>query len=87
MKDSIVKSVLNKFKQRSKEGIKKYGVTLDRKDLSGLEWLNHLQEELMDATLYIERYKKDLEFLQTRPEIFELYKAIVNDIKEKENDR
>ena len=67
MKDSIVKSVLNKFKQRSKEGIKKYGVTLDRKDLSGLEWLNHLQEELMDATLYIERYKKDLEFLQTRP--------------------
>lgn len=87
MKDSIVKSVLNKFKQRSKEGIKKYGVTLDRKDLSGLEWLNHLQEELMDATLYIERYKRDLEFIQTRPEIFELYKAIVNDIKEKENDR
>jgi len=60
MKDSIVKSVLSKFKQRSKEGIKKYGVTLDRKDLSGLEWLNHLQEELMDATLYIEKLKKEL---------------------------
>ena len=87
MKDSIVESVLDKFKERSEEGIKKYGVTMDRKDLSGLEWLNHLQEELMDATLYIERYKRDLEFIQTRPEIFELYKAIVNDIKEKENDR
>ena len=87
MTDSIVESVLDKFKERSEKGIKKYGVTLDRKDLSSLEWLNHLQEELMDATLYIERYKRDLEFIQTRPEIFELYKAIVNDIKEKENDR
>ena len=60
MTDSIVESVLNKFKERSEEGINKYGVTLDRKDLSPLEWLNHLQEELMDATLYIERLKKEL---------------------------
>ena len=60
MKDSIVESVLEKFKQRSEEGIKKYGVTMDRKDLSGLEWLTHLQEELMDATLYIEKLKKEL---------------------------
>ena len=60
MTDSIVESVLDKFKERSEEGIKKYGVTLDRKDLSSLEWLIHLQEELMDATLYIERLKKEL---------------------------
>ena len=60
MTDSIVESVLNKFKERSEEGINKYGVTLDRKDLSPLEWLIHLQEELMDATLYIERLKKEL---------------------------
>ena len=60
MIDSIVKSVLDKFKERSEEGIKKYGVTLDRKDLNGLEWLTHLQEELMDATLYIEKLKKEL---------------------------
>jgi len=60
MIDSIVESVLDKFKERSEEGIKKYGVTLDRKDLSPLEWLNHLQEELMDATLYIEKLKKEL---------------------------
>jgi len=87
MKDKIVESVLDKFKERSKKGIDKYGVTLDREDLSGLEWLTHLQEELMDATLYIERYKKDLEFMQTQPEIFNLYKAIVKDITEKEDDR
>ena len=60
MTDSIVESVLIKFKERSEEGIKKYGVTLDRKDLNGLEWLTHLQEELMDATLYIEKLKKEL---------------------------
>ena len=72
MKDSVVESVLDKFKQRSEEGIKKYGVTMDRKDLNGLEWLNHLQEELMDATLYIEKLKKELEHLDRMNKILEL---------------
>lgn len=57
MKDTIVESVINQFKQRSEVGINKYGVTLDRKDLTSLEWMNHLQQELMDATLYIEKLK------------------------------
>jgi hypothetical protein len=39
-------------------GKKKYGVTLDRNDLSLSDWLTHLQEELMDAVNYIERIKK-----------------------------
>ena len=64
MRDSILESVLSKvieqLKQRSKAGINKYNTTLDRTDLSRLEWLIHLQEELMDATLYIERLKKEL---------------------------
>ena len=59
--DSIVETIINKFKQRSEAGIKKYNTTLDRNDLSTLEWLSHLQEELMDATLYIERLKKEYE--------------------------
>jgi len=54
MKDKFVKSVRKKFKDRSNVGIKKYGTTLERKDLSQKEWFIHLQEELMDATLYIE---------------------------------
>lgn len=58
-KDSIVESVVNKYKQRSEVGIKKYGVTLDRKDLNFSDWLTHLQEELMDATLYIEKLKQE----------------------------
>jgi hypothetical protein len=61
MKDKIVKEVLDKFKERSDAGINKYGVTLERGDLNYIEWLNHLQEELMDATLYIQKLKSELE--------------------------
>ena len=57
MKDSIVESVVKQFKDRSNVGIAKYGVTLDRDDLSTLEWLQHLQEELFDGILYIEKLK------------------------------
>lgn len=59
MNDKHVQSVVNKYKERSNEGIRKYGTTLEREDLTFLEWLNHLQEELMDATLYIERLKDE----------------------------
>jgi hypothetical protein len=61
MKDSIVESVIDKYKERSEKGIEKYGKTLDRNDLLVKEWLNHLQEELMDATLYIEKLKTKLD--------------------------
>lgn len=57
--DSIVESVISKFKQRSEVGIQKYNKTLDRTDLSYSEWLNHMQEELMDAILYCERLRKE----------------------------
>ena len=58
MKDTIVESVIEQFKQRSNVGIKKYGVTLDRTDLSRLEWLNHAQQEAMDLILYLEKIKQ-----------------------------
>lgn len=57
--DSIVESVITKFKQRSDIGIEKYGKTLDREDLNFIEWVNHLQEELMDAILYAEKTKQN----------------------------
>lgn len=57
--DSIVKLVVTKFQERSELGIKKYGKTLDRTDLNYHDWLNHLQEELMDAILYAEKLKQD----------------------------
>lgn len=57
--DKIVEIVKERFTQRSEEGIRKYGTTLERQDLEWLDWITHLQEELMDAVLYIERLKHE----------------------------
>lgn len=58
IKDSVVQSVINKFKQRSEVGIQKYNTTLDREDLTDKEWINHAQEEAMDLILYLEKLKR-----------------------------
>lgn len=58
--DSVVRTILFKFKDRADFGKKKYGTDLDRTDLSVLEWINHAQEEHMDAILYLEKLKKEL---------------------------
>jgi hypothetical protein len=53
--DSIVESVIKKYSERSQRGIDKYGTTMDREDLSTLDWLRHAQEESMDLSLYLEK--------------------------------
>ena len=58
MEDKIVKKVIDKFKQRSEAGIKKYGLTLERNDLSFQDWIKHAQEEAMDFILYLEKLKE-----------------------------
>ena len=58
-RDSIVEAVVRKFQDRSAVGIKKYGVTLDRTDLGLADWIQHAQEELMDAILYLEKLKQE----------------------------
>jgi len=57
-KDKVVSAVIESFTLRSEAGIKKYGTTLDGAELTPVQWLTHLQEELMDATLYIEKLKQ-----------------------------
>jgi hypothetical protein len=58
IQDSVVQSVINKFKQRSEVGIQKYNTTLDREDLTRQDWINHAQEEAMDLILYLEKLKR-----------------------------
>ena len=53
-------TVIQRFIQRSEFGQKKYGVTLDRTDLKTPDWIQHMQEELMDAILYLEKLKTTL---------------------------
>ena len=58
--DPILMKVYTKYYERSEMGIKKYGTTLENNSLTLMDWLNHLQEELMDATLYIEKLKQEI---------------------------
>ena len=55
--DSIVSSIIKKFERRAIQGKEKYGTDLDRTDLSTRDWIEHTQDELMDAILYLEKLK------------------------------
>jgi len=51
----IENSVVSKILKRSSQGFDKYGTTMERNDLSSLEWLIHAQEEAMDLSVYLEK--------------------------------
>ena len=57
--DSIVTSIIDQFVARSVKGKEKYGVDLDRTDLSLLDWIEHAKQEHMDAILYLEKIKQE----------------------------
>ena len=52
--DKHVYSIIQKIKTRSEAGIKKYDTTLEREDLTLVDWLQHAQEEAMDLANYLE---------------------------------
>ena len=52
--DSNVESVIAKHRERAATGLRKYGVTTERTDLSREQWLQHLQDELLDAAVYVQ---------------------------------
>jgi len=60
-RDPVVRRVCQKFVGRSNVGYEKYGVTLEDDPSEMLTWLNHLQEELMDAVLYLQKAKEKYE--------------------------
>ena len=66
-RDPVVKNVCDKFVSRSDIGYEKYGSTLDderRLKMKGLtKYLNDIQEELMDAVLYIQAAREELQDL------------------------
>lgn len=53
--DSINQAVIEKLRARALRGQEKYGVGMDRDDLTTVQWLTHLQEELLDAAVYTEK--------------------------------
>jgi hypothetical protein len=67
--DSVVSSVISAFQKRAEIGQVKYGKTLDRNDLTFLQWIQHAQEELMDGILYLEKMKKLMSFSETEGKV------------------
>ena len=71
-RDPVVERVVDKFVSRSDVGYAKYGTTLDEErttKLKGLsKYLQDIQEELMDAVLYIQTAREEIEDNYTYPE-------------------
>lgn len=55
----IEEAVVAKIKDRAIDGLIKYQQTMERNDLSTLDWLIHAQEEAMDLAVYLERLIQD----------------------------
>jgi len=82
-RDPVVRNVVDKFVSRSDVGYDKYGSTLDderRLKMKGLnKYLNDIQEELMDAVLYIQAAREELRDLSEESLI---QRCIDDDIEE-----
>jgi len=61
--DKNVLNVIKQLESRMEVGYSKYNVTTERQDIDLLGWLQHLQEELMDAAVYVERIKAEVQKL------------------------
>jgi len=73
-RDPVVEKVVDKFVDRSDVGYVKYGVTLHEERLKGIkglaDYLNDIQEELMDAILYIQSARDELnDFINEKKEV------------------
>ena len=62
--DPIVNIVQLRMSRRSQQGIKKYGTTMMRDDVSTTEWIDHAIEEALDLAVYLERLKYDVRNLE-----------------------
>jgi hypothetical protein len=67
--DSVVSSVISAFQKRAEIGQVKYGKTLDRNDITFLQWIQHAQEELMDGILYLEKIKQTIGYPEQRGDL------------------
>ena len=80
MRDQVVDNVIDKYYDRSQVGITKYGTTLYQNNQD--DYFKHLQEELMDATLYLQKImdlKEEITILvKMHPNDADLGRAIRN---------
>lgn len=56
----IEERVVLAIRSRREHGLAKYGVGVERTDLTLQQWLQHAKEEAMDLAVYLERIQKEL---------------------------
>ena len=52
---TIEESVIARIRERAAKGEAKYGVTMERTDLTPVQWMRHAQEEALDLAVYLEK--------------------------------
>jgi hypothetical protein len=72
----LLDEVINDLKHRELKGVETYNTTMDRTDLTQQEWLQHLYEELLDASLYTKKLIKTFNKLK-----FNLQEEQVKDLR------
>ena len=86
VKDPVVDRVIKKFTDRSNLGFEKYGQSLHHERTTGMKdlvgYLNDIQEELMDAVLYIQAAREDLQTKYDMPIAY----ATASDYDDEEED-
>jgi len=51
----LLDQLISEFENREQRGLRKYGTSMDRTDLSFDEWLQHFKEELLDGLVYLQK--------------------------------
>jgi len=54
----ILYNIIDDLLAREEKGFKEYGTTMDRTDLSEVEWLQHAYEEALDLSIYLKKLIK-----------------------------
>ncbi len=68
MPSEITQRLIERLLQRDAVGLKKYGVSLDRQDLTIEQWLDHKTEELLDGAGYAQSAKREVAALRAEAE-------------------
>lgn len=58
--------VIDQIRSRAEHGLNKYGVSVERTDLTPIEWIQHAKEEAMDLTVYLERLQAEGQLMPER---------------------
>lgn len=56
-KNQILRNVQKMLEEQTRKGLEKYGTTVNPNDYTFVGWLEHLQQEMIDAVVYCEVLK------------------------------